>query len=196
MATTIKFRRGTTVQCDGITPASGEPLVDETLDQLRIGDGATAGGDKVAMVGLGNSQTFMVNGFVYPAPGTDWTPGDNGAYLGSSKTTKVVYLPLPFLKIGDIITSYNLVGDAIITGTSTLDCKIVRVNKADPLTTTDLTNGAITQITADGNFDSTANVDDETVATDKQYYLRIVATTDVADEFYVIGAEVVITRLP
>jgi len=196
MATTIKFKRGTTAQVEAVTPVSGEPLYDETLDQLRIGDGVTAGGDKVVMVGLGNSQTFMVNNFVYPNPGTDWTPGDNGAYLGSSKSAKIVYIPLNFLKIGDIITSYNLVGDAIITGTSTLDCKIVRVNKADPLTTTDLTSGAIAQITTDGNFDSTANVNDEAVATDKQYYLRIVATTDATDEFYVIGAEIVITRLP
>jgi len=77
----------------------------------------------------------------------------------------------------------------------TLDCKLVRVNKANPLTTTDITNGAITQITADGNFDQAVNPDDETVITDSQYVLQLTGTTGVADEIYVTGVEVTITRL-
>jgi hypothetical protein len=78
---------------------------------------------------------------------------------------------------------------------ATLDCKLVQVNKADPITTTDLTNGAIAQVAVDGNFDSTANVDDTTVATDKQYILEILGTTGVGDSIIVMGAEVTITRL-
>ena len=142
-----------------------------------------------------HSITFHVNAFQYPAPGTDWTPQLEGAHLAASKTTKKVWLPLNFLKVGDVITTYNLVGDAVESAALTLDCKIVKVNKADPLTTTDLTNGAITQVDADGNFDSTANVDDETVATDKQYVLEILGTTGAGDTITVIGAEVTITRV-
>lgn len=141
------------------------------------------------------SRVFHVNAFQYPNPGTDWTPAIQGATLGASLSAKKCWLPLNFLKVGDIITTYNLVGDVVEAATATLDCKIVRVNKADPLTTTDLTNGAITQITADGNFDSTANVDDETVATDKQYLLEILGTTGAGDAITVIGAEVTVTRL-
>lgn len=196
MAIKIQFKRGTTAQADAITPDSGEPIYDTTLDQLRIGDGATAGGDKVAMEGIGISRVFLANAFQYPNPGTDWTPSANGANLGVGLAAKTCWLPLNFLKVGDIITTYNLVGDAIIAGTSTLDCKLVSLNKANPLTTTDITNGAITQVTADGNFDSTANCNDTTVATDKQYYLEITGTTDAADQFNVMGAEVTITRLP
>ena len=196
MATTIKFRRGTTAQVEAVTPASGEPLYDETLDQLRIGDGTAAGGDKVAMVGLGNSRTFMVNNFVCPAPGTDWTPQLEGVGLAQSLAAKKCWLPLNFLKIGDIITSYNLVGDATEAAALTLDCKLVRINKADPLTTTDITNGAIVQVTADGVIDSAANPDDETIATDKQYVLEILGTTGAGDSITLIGAEVVVTRLP
>lgn len=141
------------------------------------------------------SRTFHVNGFIYPAPGTDWTPTIYGAYLAASLSAKKCWLPLNFLKVGDIITAYNLVGDATEALALTLDCKLVQINKADPLTTTDITNGAITQVTADGNFDVAVNPDDVTVTTDKQYVLEILGTTDTGDEIYVIGAEVVITRL-
>lgn len=145
--------------------------------------------------GLANSITFHVDAFQYPAPGTDWTPQLEGAHLAASKAAKKVWLPLNFLKVGDIITTYSLVGDAVETTALTLDCKLVRVNKADPLTTTDIGNGAITQVVADGNFDATASVDDETVATDKQYLLEILGTTDTGDTITVIGAEVTITRI-
>jgi hypothetical protein len=140
------------------------------------------------------SRTFMVNAFICPAPGTDWTPQLEGVGLAASKTTKKCWLPLNFLKIGDVITAYNLVGDCTEVAALTLDCKLVRVNKADPLTTTDITSGAITQVTADGVIDSACNPDDETIATDKQYVLEILGTTGVGDSITLIGAEVTITR--
>jgi hypothetical protein len=140
------------------------------------------------------SRTFMVNAFICPAPGTDWTPQVEGVGLAASKNTKKCWLPLNFLKIGDVITAYNLVGDATEAAALTLDCKLVRINKADPLTTTDITNGAIVQITADGVIDSACNPDDETIATDKQYVLEILGTTGVGDSITLIGAEVVVTR--
>jgi len=139
--------------------------------------------------------TFMANAFQYPVPATEWEPSGFGAHLPVAQTAALAYLPLNFLKIGDVIISYNLTGDMIVAGTSTLDCKLVRVNLADPITTTDITNGAIAQQTADGDFDVTASVDDETVATDKMYYLLITGTTDAADEIYVMGAEVLVRRL-
>lgn len=48
MPTTVKFRRGTTAQNDAFTGAEGELSVDLTLDQLRVHDGSTAGGAKIA----------------------------------------------------------------------------------------------------------------------------------------------------
>ena len=141
------------------------------------------------------SRTFHVNAFHFPDPISEWEPTVYGAYLGASLAVKKCWLPLNFLKVGDIITAYNLVGDAIETNALTLDCKLVQVNKANPLTTTDITNGAMVQVTADGNFDVAVNPDDTTVATDKQYVLEILGTTGVADEIYIIGAEVTITRL-
>ena len=175
----------------GTATATGDVLtaakVNLKLETVSTGD-ADATAAKAGVV-------FMVNAFNCPAPGTDWTPQVEGCALAASKTAKKFWIPLNFLKIGDIITTYNIVGDAVEVAAITFDCKIVRVNKADPLTTTDLTNGAITQVTVDGNFDSTANVNDETVATDKQYVLECLGTTGVGDAITVIGAEVTVTRL-
>lgn len=139
--------------------------------------------------------TFMVNAFQYSNPTVEWEPSGFGAYLPVNQTAKITYLPLNFLKIGDVIISYNLTGDMIVAGTSSLDCKLVRVNLADPITITNITNGAIAQQTVDGDFDVTAAVDDEAVVTDKMYHLLITGTTDAADEIYVMGAEVIVRRL-
>jgi len=200
MSTTIQTKRGSTASCDGITPAAGEPVFDTTLKQLRIGDGSTAGGNKAAMESVGISRTFLVNNFVCPAPGTDWTPQVEGVKLAANLSTKKCWLPIP-LKIGDIITGYKIIGDMVkVAGdTVTFDCKLVRVNKADPITTTDITNGAITQVAADGNFDSEATPDDETAATDKQYCLELNGSTSnvsTTEQIIVTGAEITITSLP
>jgi len=141
------------------------------------------------------SVTFMANTFLCPAPGTGWTPLITGCQLPASKTALKCWIPLDFLKIGDIILSYKLVGDAIEAAALTLDCKLVQVNKADPLTTTDITSGGIAQVTADGNFDVAADCTDTTIATDKQYLLEILGTTGVGDTINVMGAEILVTRL-
>ena len=196
MATTIQVKRGLAAAVAAVTPASGEPAWSTDTKRLSVGDGLTAGGIKVAMENNGISRVFMVNSFLFPSPILEWAPTLSGAYLASSLTAMKCWIPLNFLKIGDIITSYKLVGDAVEAAALTLDCKLVRVNKADPITTTDITNGAIVQVTADGNFDVEANNDDETVATDKQYVLEILGTTGIGDSITVMGAEVQITRLP
>jgi len=139
---------------------------------------------------------FCVNAFQYPAAGTDWTPTITDAQLGASKTAKKCWLPLNFLKVGDQIVSYYIVGDATEATALTLDCKLVRINYADPLTTTDISGGAITQITIDGNFRSQATLTSpEVVAIQKQYLLEINGTTGVSDQIDVIGAEITIRRL-
>ena len=110
------------------------------------------------------------------------------------------WLPLNFLKTGDSIISYRVVGDVHEEGgdTNTFDCKLIRINKADPLTTSDVAGGGITQVDANGNFDSEATLTaEEVVATDKQYALQLTGTTTTVsgNEFIkVIGAEVMVDR--
>ena len=55
MPTVIQFRRGTTSQNNSFTGTLGELTVDTTLNQLRIHDGSTAGGDTI-----GGSSSAMV----------------------------------------------------------------------------------------------------------------------------------------
>lgn len=40
----VQRRRGTAAQCDAMTPAEGEIVIDTTNDRARIGDGSRAGG--------------------------------------------------------------------------------------------------------------------------------------------------------
>lgn len=160
-------------------------IYDETLVKWNI-------------IGLGayNIREFPANVFQYPAAGTDWTPQIEGARLGASLSAKKCWLPLNFLKLGDQIISYKLVGDTTEAAGITLDCKLVSVNKADPITTTDIAGGAITQVTAHGNFDVEAVLTSpEIIVTDKQYTLEILGTTAAGDELIVMGAEVKVVRL-
>ena len=143
---------------------------------------------------LEHNIIFHVNAFQYPNPGTDWTPQIDGAHLSAGLAAKICWLPLNFLKVGDVITTYNFLGDMVRAAATTLDCRLVRINLADPLTTTNIANGAIAQIAADGDFDQAVNPDDETVATDKQYTLEITGTTAGADTITIMGIEIGITR--
>lgn len=150
-------------------------------------------GDMPSGVGIG--RIFHVNAFQYPAPGVGWTPTVYGAYLAASLAAKKVWLPLNFLKEGDVILNYHIQGDAIMVTALTLDCKLVRVNLADPLTTTDITGGAITQVVADGVFSAYANPTNTEITVNTQYLLEILGTTAASDGIYVIGAKIVIARL-
>jgi hypothetical protein len=199
-APTIQVRRGTAAQVAAVTPAAGEPVWTTDTKVLYLGDGSTAGGVQVGGSGAAVSRVFLVNNFLCPAPGTEWTPTIKGVELAANKTSAKFWIPLDFLKIGDIITTYKIVGDAVkVAGdTVTFDCKLVQVNKADPITTTDITSGGIVQVAADGNFDVAANCDDTTVATDKQYLLECVGTNSnvsTTEHITVIGVEITVTRL-
>jgi hypothetical protein len=156
----------------------------ESVDSANINAGCSA------------AQTILFNSFNCPAPGTDWTPDENGGCtLGASKSAKKFTISATGLKLGDIITSYKCLGDATEAAGITLDCKLITTNKADPITTTDVTNGAITQVDADGNFDSEANCDDTTVVTDKQLSWLITGTTGAGDSITIMGIEAAVTRL-
>ncbi len=154
----------------------------------------TFAGD-IAITGHKDGMVFLANTFLCPAPGTDWTPSATGADIAASKTGKLMWMPLDFLQVGDEIVSYKLVGDSTDTGTTTLDCKLVRVAKADPPTTNDIAGGGITQVAANGVFDVEATLSSvETVATDNVYNLEVAGTTASSDSFRVIGAEVTVNR--
>lgn len=154
------------------------------------------GTEWVLVSGPNHVEEFTVNAFQYPLPGTDWTPELNGAGLAASLGAKKCWLPLNFLKLGDQILSYKLVGDATEAAAITLDCKLVAIHKADPIATSDVAGGGIVQVDADGDFDVEATLTAaEVVTTDWQYSLELLGTTGVGDSMTVMGAEVKIIRL-
>lgn len=137
---------------------------------------------------------FHANAFQYPAPGTDFTPELGGAGLAASKSAKYVWIPLNFLKAGDEIVSYKLVGCASESTALTVDAALYSVEKACPVTTTAITDGAITQVDSNGVFDVEADCSDITVTTDYTYTIQVLATTGATDKVVVMGAEVMINR--
>ena len=48
MPTTLQFRRGTATQNDAFTGSVGELTIDTTNKTVRVHDGATAGGTRIA----------------------------------------------------------------------------------------------------------------------------------------------------
>jgi len=162
------------------------------VDGTATIDDASIVGDLI-LSGHKDGQTMLFNTFICD-DFTEFIPTINGVNCPASQTAVVCWLPLSGLKIGDEITSYTVVGDATEAAALTLDAQIYSINKADPLTQTAITNGAMTQVDADGNFDSVVNCDDITVATDKQYVIQFTATTGVGDEITIIGVELAINR--
>lgn len=174
---------------------TGAAIEIDDATTLQISSVTTAISGDVSCTGHVDGISFHVNAFQYPLPGTDWSPNIDGARLPDAKSAKIVYLPLNFLKVGDEIVSYTLVGDVVEASIATVDAQIYRINKADPITTSAIAGGAMTQVTADGNFDVLATLSAvETIATDKQYVIQITGTTTASDAITVMGAEVVINR--
>lgn len=64
MSTQVQLRRGTSSQCDAMTPAEGEIVVDMTNDRLRIGNGLDAGG-----IELPNNFDIQKQSFTYAIAG-------------------------------------------------------------------------------------------------------------------------------
>jgi len=146
--------------------------------------------------GPNHVHEFPANAFQYPNPGTDWTPELNGAGLAASLAAKKCWLPLNFLKIGDQIISYRLVGDTTETTGLTLDCQLYSIGKNAPPDENVIANGAIAQVSGSGTFDvETILTAAEVIATDKQYTLEVLGTTQAGDTITVMGAEVKVIRL-
>ena len=174
------------------TPFSGGTATDNTRAQVDTSGNATFDGD-MSYAGHKDGQVMLFNTF-HCDDFTEWIPTINGVNCPASQTAVICWLPLTGLKIGDEVTTYTVVGDAIEAAALTLDAQIYSINKADPLTQTAITNGAMTQVNADGNFDVAVNCDNITVVTDKQYVIQFTATTGVGDSINLMGVELAINR--
>ena len=143
-----------------------------------------------------DGQVFIANSFMCPTPGAaEWTPSALGATLPTDSSAKKCWVPLDFLKVGDEIVSFTVVGNSLEAAAVTLDCKLVKLTGADPITVTDVTGGNIATHTADGLIQAQKTLDAvETVATNMAYNFELLGTCGSGDSLSVIGIHVVVNR--
>jgi len=111
MAIEVKFRRGTSVQHQSFTGANGEITVDTTNQTLRVHDGVTAGGIKLAKItDLGASANLQ-------SIPSNLIPSSNVTYdLGTAeKSWRSLYLSGNTIYLGGTNISKNDDGSLRIT---------------------------------------------------------------------------------
>lgn len=120
MSTEVKRRRGTSSQCDAMTPAEAEVVIDLTNDRQRIGDGITPGGIHVPNErdlrrqnfvfgiagGTGNSLTLT-----FAVPVFEYSQGLALEFQASSNNTGNVTINASGLGVRDI---YKVSGNSVV----------------------------------------------------------------------------------
>ncbi len=105
----VQFRRGTTTQHSSFTGAAGEVTVDTDLDTLRVHDGSTAGGVRLAKhseipTGGGGTVTSVDSGTGLTG-GPITTSGTLSIAAGGVGTTQIADNGVTFAKMQDINTA-------------------------------------------------------------------------------------------
>lgn len=101
MPTVVQFRRGTTVQNDAFTGATGELSIDTDLDVIRVHDGSTAGGH--TMVGRTATQTLTNKTLTSP---TLTTPAITGNVTVTGNVMPAANLTY---NLGSTVTWWNVI---------------------------------------------------------------------------------------
>lgn len=138
-STETKLRRGTESQCNAMTPAEGEVIVDLTNDRLRLGDGSRAGGYVIP-----NAFDLQQRAFDYAAGG------------GTSDVITLTLSPAPPsysqpLSIRFKASGTNTTAVSInVNGLGARDLVKVSAGTLAPLTAGDLVSGGFYDISYDG----------------------------------------------
>jgi hypothetical protein len=102
MAIQVKFRRGTATQHNSFTGANGEITVDTTNKTLRVHDGATAGGTRLAKLSdIDNVNLANVSSHILPSANITYdlgSPTRRWRSLYLSNTT--IYLGTSAIRVG------------------------------------------------------------------------------------------------
>lgn len=124
VATQTQLRRGTSTQCNAMTPVEGEVIVDLTNDRLRVGDGSVLGG-----IHIPNNRDIMSQAFSY------WATGGTG--------NAITITPSPPLISYTTGTSFDVMASANNTGATTFN-----VNGLGAGTVQKVVSGALTGLEA------------------------------------------------
>lgn len=101
MPTVVQFRRGTTIQNDAFTGATGELSIDTDLEVIRVHDGSTAGGH--ALVGRTATQTLTNKTLTSP---TLTTPAITGNVTVTGNVMPAANLTY---NLGSTVTWWNVI---------------------------------------------------------------------------------------
>lgn len=157
MSISVKFRRGTTLEHGSFTGANGEITVDTTLNTLRVHDGVTAGGSRVALFSDISSSSANLQSIT-----TNLIPSANVTYdLGTSERAfRDLYLSGNTITLGDqtISTSGNTVIFTSTTGEPVrLITDSIKVgNNESSVILKASANGTLTSTTVEGVEQATA----------------------------------------
>jgi hypothetical protein len=169
MPTIVQFRRGTEAQSDAFTGNVGELSVDTTNETIRVHDGSTAGGsrlatyaevaDRMQVANVQSLVTSSINNVLDSAPGTLDTLNELAAAIGDDADFLSKVQANIDQKLG-ATASVTLTGD--ITGSGSFSSNAVSI----ALTDTNLGNTNSYIASVQSNLDATnANVDQKLGAT-------------------------------
>lgn len=140
MSTEVQRRRGTSSQCDAMTPAEAEVVIDLTNDRQRLGDGITQGG-----IHIPNERDLRKQNFVFGVAG------------GSANDITLAF-SVPVLEYAqglalEFQASANNTGATTInaSGLGTRNIYKVSGNSVVALSGGELVTGGIYRITYDGS---------------------------------------------
>lgn len=184
---------GADVYVEGYT---GSPTLNITVNQVQadgtvIRDGTTTYIPYAHTVNL-NAKIGATAGWVLSAAADTFLM----ATLPAGQTASTLIVPLPVFRVGDVITSFNLVGQIESGGnTATLDATLKKMTAVAAGSTT-ATIQAMTQIsvTADTKVDTANSATTlgtpETVGQDETFYMLITGTTAAATDIELLGVSV------
>ncbi len=147
------------------------------------------------LVHAGGGKAGATAGWV-PAAGTNRT----GATLPASQTNSTLVIPIPTLKVGDIITGFSLAGQIESAGATASISGDLRKLTAAAADLSDASVGAMAaplSVTADTIISAANAVKtglSEVVGADECFYLLITATTAAATDIDLMGAIINVTR--
>lgn len=170
---------------------------DNKVKVVPAGSGTT----EVELIPTGRSETYLINSRAKVGGTAGWVVGaaTNLPYLGTmaaSQTGGTLVVPVDNLKVGDIITAFNIQAQVESAGgTVTIDADLRAVTNvaAEP---TDASIGAITQVSVTADTASAASKSGltETVTAGKTYYILVTATTGASCDIILQSLGVTITK--
>lgn len=146
-ATQTQLRRGTAAQCDAMTPAVGEVVIDTTNKRGRLGDGATGGG-----IIIPNREDIVKNSFQWCSVG-----GTADAITLTSGAAIAAYAAghgFLFVATDDNTTSVTFAVDGLTTKTGKKNTAAGLANLEEG----DIVTGNLYRITYDGTYFVVENV--------------------------------------